>query len=817
MSEREILPPQIGARVRARGRTWVVTGVDAFPTCRVVTLAATGTSALSRRLVVPVDDVVAAEQTPAVRRVSLGHWRRAWRGLLGAQTSTTSLRCAAAARIELLPYQLEPALALLHAQGCRLLIADEVGLGKTIQAMLAVAELRARGLAPRVLVVCPAGLRDQWVDEWRTRFGLAFLGMDHAALRRIRGTLPYGTNPWRTEPLVVTSVDYVKRADVLPSVLSAGWDVVVVDEAHGACGVSDRHTAVARLCERASWVLLLSATPHNGDAAAFNALYNLGRHPHARAPEPLVVFRRSRLEAGRDAGRRVHTRRVTGTEPERRMHAALATLTQAVRRDTPELDRHAWLLLSLLHKRALSSAYALAASVERRLHMLGRPADSSVLQLALPLDDESGELDGADAPPMWSEPVMRDSGRERHLLERLLDAATRAIGHECKLHRLHRWLRRVHEPVIVFTEYRDTLLHVRQQVAPQAAVVHGGLTREQRREALARFASGGVLLATDAAGEGLNLQQQCRTVVNLELPWNPMRLEQRIGRVDRIGQRRRVHVTHLVANDTAECRLLTRLSSRVMQAHARIGAPDPLSGRPAWTEDASARLVVLDDDSSPAVEPRTTQHPAVPLTRLEPEGVAASAHIAAARAWLGEPSPTPSAPDSSRVPGATTLVTTTRRNRTRQALAGRVVACCQTTASNAAHQPVAIQVFGLACPGHARGHSAGRLAAIRDAAARAGTSSAAWARTAFAEHDRLLQRYDARVDGVLALLERPTGEQQPGLFDRRASAADDRFDDERRDARADLLERRARSRLLREPGSVSTSVVLVIEPRGTSR
>lgn len=813
MSEWEILQPRVGARVRARGRTWLVTGVDTFTDCRVVTLSAVGASTVSRRLVVPFDDVDVDARDDRPTRVGLARWRRAWRALVATQADATSLRCTAAARIDLLPYQLEPALALLRARGSRLLIADEVGLGKTIQALVAVAELHARGLASRVLVVCPAGLRDQWVDEWRDRFGLTFVGMDHAAQRRIRGTLPYGMNPWRAEPLVVTSVDYVKRADVLPSALSAGWDVVVVDEAHGACGVSERHAAVSHLCHRASWVILLSATPHSGDDAAFHALYTLGRHEHARADERLVVFRRSRLEAGRDAGRKVHTLRVTGTTAERRMHVALAALTRAIRRDSPEFERHTWLILSLLHKRALSSAYALAASVERRLQLLDRPSDASALQLALPLDDESGELDGIDAAPMWGEPAMHDVARERRLLEGLLDAAHQATGDEGKLHRLHKLLRRVREPVIVFTEYRDTLLHLRQQVAPTAAVVHGGMTRDQRREALAAFANGGVLLATDAAGEGLNLQHHCRTVVNLELPWNPMRLEQRIGRVDRIGQRGRVHVMHLVADGTAECRLLTRLSTRVSQAHARIGAPDPLSGRPAWTEDASARLVVLNADPPPAPPP-DAHRPVVPLTRLEHEGVAESQRIDALRAWTQAPG----TESAVAVPlaNAGTLVATSRRSRTRRALAGRVVACCQTTASSAAGHTVAAHVFGLAVPADALGPAPQRIARLLAAASTADESTT-WARTAFDEHEQLMQVYEQRLAGVLALLGRPVGEQQPGLFDRRVAAAGERFEDERREARADLLERLARCQRLRQPGGVSTSVVLLLEPRGASR
>jgi hypothetical protein len=133
-------------------------------------------------------------------------------------------------------------------------------------------------------------------------------------------------------------------------------------------------------------------------------------------------------------------------------------------------------------------------------------------------------------------------------------------------------------------------------------VLHGGLTREERRTALERFARGGdmVLLATDAAGEGLNLHRACRLVVNLELPWNPMRLEQRIGRIDRIGQERTVHAFHLIAADTAETRILSRLKARIARAQADIGAPDPIG---AAEDHAIARLAILGvDDDGPARE-----------------------------------------------------------------------------------------------------------------------------------------------------------------------------------------------------------------------
>src|SRR5262249_55469017 len=149
---------------------------------------------------------------------------------------------------------------------------------------------------------------------------------------------------------------------------------------------------------------------------------------------------------------------------------------------------------------------------------------------------------------------------------------------ESKVRVIQRLLTRVAEPVVIFTEYRDTLLGLRAALEAPVTLLHGGLTRDERRLALAEFASGRarVLLATDAAGEGLNLHHRCRLVINLELPWNPVRLEQRIGRVDRIGQTRTVHACHLIAKGTGEARVLERLRTRIARAQQDIAVANPL-------------------------------------------------------------------------------------------------------------------------------------------------------------------------------------------------------------------------------------------------
>ena len=404
--------------------------------------------------------------------------------------------------------------------------------------------------------------------------------VDGHALRRLASALPIGVNPWRALPVAVVSIDYVKRPEVFPAAASCAWDLLVIDEAHACAGDSERRAAAHALAAGAGYILLLSATPHSGDRPAFESLCAIGRVDAGSPTTPadaLLVFRRTRVDAGIGVKRRVHGVHVRPSADEARMHALLARYSEAVRAEAGARD--AALALSVLHKRALSSAWSLAQSVERRLAVLGAAERAAAEQLTLPLGDPQGELIASDEAPAWPADLrLSDPARERRLLDALHQRARAAAASETKIAALRTLLRRTAQPAVVFTEYRDTLLHVRARLEQPALLLHGGLTRDERAAVLAAFAREprGLLLATDAAAEGLNLHHHCRLVVNLELPWNPMRLEQRIGRVDRIGQRRTVHAFHLIAARTGETRLLARLRTRVASAQADIGAPDPL-------------------------------------------------------------------------------------------------------------------------------------------------------------------------------------------------------------------------------------------------
>jgi len=594
-----------GDLVRIRGDRWRIVRRFSYDTTALIETdgCGVGNRGVRSHFLLPFEpfDRVAAAPTPRVVRPT--RWRRIARRVLGDATpGWTSLRAAAPARFDIVPFQLEPALALVRGDGCRFLIADAVGLGKTVQAGLMIAEVLQRQPDARAIVVCPAGLREQWREELQTRFGLDADVLDTAGVARSTAVLPVGFNPWSAHSLVITSVDYVKRPEVMRSLETLIWDVLVLDEAHGLAGRSDRAAAAAGLATRARFVVMLTATPHSGDADAFQRMCNIGR---LGEDDALLLFNRTRADAGIPGSRRTLLLRVRPTASEAAMHRALEGYTRAVWRQPSDAGGHgARLAMSVLARRACSSAASLELSVQRRLALLGEEGQQPVPQLDLPFG--SATVDDEVADSQLGARGLNDAVEERRQLTRIVVLAREAARAESKLAALRRLLFRTNEPAIVFTEYRDTLEHVAAALPGVTfARLHGGLTPRERTDALRQFTSGSVrvLLATDAASEGLNLHHRCRLVVNLELPWTPLRLEQRVGRVDRIGQTRRVHAVQLIAKATSEELVLSKLAERVSRVRAAIGT-DAFSSLPGEQEVAEAVLGLgpLAESAAPSID-----------------------------------------------------------------------------------------------------------------------------------------------------------------------------------------------------------------------
>lgn len=574
-----------GQIIRARGESWVVDRHVGGARGSLLDVHGRGPDNRGARasFLLPFEPIEQLPSSDTPRIVRPRTWRRHARAILAAATpSYDALRAPARATLTVLPFQLEPVLAVVRGLAARVLIADEVGLGKTIQAGLIIGECLERRPDSHILVVTPAGLRHQWQAELRERFALGVTLIDSESMTR--HAAQWNGNPWSIPGVVLTSLDYVKRPEVMRALEALVWDVVVFDEAHALAGRSDRATAAGILGRRARTVVLLTATPHSGDDHAFNRLTSLGDFERRF---PLIVFRRTRLDAGVATTRRTVSLRVRLTRQESQMHSALMEYARVVWMQSAPSAAAARLAMAVLTRRACSSAWSLARSVEARLRLLSIDDPGDLSQLALPF--EGSALNDEAPSAELSSPGLSDAGEERRWLERVLQLAQQ-VRDDSKIGALRRLLTRAREPAIVFTEYRDTLHQLAEHFRDLAPVLlHGGMTSSERQDVVEQFAGGEarLLLATDAASEGLNLHQRCRLVVNLELPWTPIRLEQRIGRIDRLGQTRRVHAVHLLAAGTCEQESVAVLLARMRRVGSVLGTMHSAAG-----EQQIARQVI---------------------------------------------------------------------------------------------------------------------------------------------------------------------------------------------------------------------------------
>jgi|GEM_PF-1731863 len=566
-------PPRFerGAIVTARDRLWRVRGQRTFDRCALVALDPTRDN---RRpavtLVMPADTITTARDRVPWRRGSVQHGCVVLAHALGAVLGTP----VPGPPLTILPWQFAAARTLVEGRATRVLLADEVGLGKTIQAALAVAVLQSAGRAERVLVLAPSGLRDQWHGELARIFGWPSTIVDARELRGRRASLPAHVGPWLAPGMTIASIDFVKQPEILISCAAVAWDLVVIDEAHALAPGTDRLAAAQAIGRSARRVLLLTGTPHSGEEDEFSAMCGVGWL--AGDELPLVIIRRTAESLGRGRRRRVRSLCPRPHAVEGHVHALLEDYVRRVW-TSPSADGSPARLLAMtiLLKRAASSLAALARSLAHRARCLDQATPLPV-QATLPFEDEEGELDRADIelPAALAVPGLADRASELRVVSVLLAAALDAIAEDGKLRILARFVERTREPLLVFTEYRDTLHAVVERLRGRAtlATLHGGLSRRERNAALQAFRSGQVrvLAATDVAAEGLNLHERCRVVLNVELPWSPRRLEQRIGRVDRLGQTRPVHAVHLIGRQGAEPWIARRLARRAVRAERSL-------------------------------------------------------------------------------------------------------------------------------------------------------------------------------------------------------------------------------------------------------
>jgi len=535
-----------------------------------------------------------------------------------ASADKTVLQAPFRSGIQIEDYQLDPVVRALSMPRTNLLIADDVGLGKTIEAGLVMQELMLRHRARTMLIVCPAGLTLQWRQEMRDKFGLDFRIVDTARLKELRRSRGLYVNPWTHYPHLIVSIDWLKRdrpmrllREVLPAApkYPRTFDMLVVDEVHtcaptgrGKYAVDSLRTqAIRTLAPHCEHRLFLSATPHNGYLESFTALLELlddqrfarGIRPSAEQLAKIMVRRLKReLPPKWDGTARFPARvtrylEVTHSDEERRAHRMLSEYAASRREAAGGGDAGhtaADFVTTLLKKRLFSSPKAFAETVETHLATMSRRVPTRVgpaadpdaeldrataragARILRPLIDrleETAEDDTAygDAEKEAFRVVRRVaaplSPHERWLLEELLSWGRRAQDRaDSKLAAFRAWLDPIVRPggtwsterVIVFTEYRDTQRWLHERLIgggiskERIAQLYGGQDEDEREYIKSVFQESPdldpvrILLATDAASEGINLQDHCHRLLHWEIPWNPNRLEQRNGRVDRHGQ-----------------------------------------------------------------------------------------------------------------------------------------------------------------------------------------------------------------------------------------------------------------------------------------
>jgi len=516
-----------------------------------------------------------------------------------------------------LPHQIRALSRAISNDRVRYLLADEVGLGKTIEAGLIMRELKLRGLVRRTLVIAPKGLVTQWVAEMRTHFGEEFrllIPSDFSAYRRIARE----DNLWQSHPQVVCPMDSVKPLDGrrgwsreqvaeynrerFEDLISAGWDLVIVDEAHRLGGSTDqvaRYKLGQGLAEAAPYLLLLSATPHQGKTDAFHRLISLvdaQAFPDVSSVtkervQPYVI-RTEKRRAIDAEGKPLFNPRRTELAPvswkERHWDQRLLyeAVTEYVREGynqaIAEKRSYIGFLMILMQRLVVSSTRAIRTTLERRLEALEAPQEQLTL-FPMVSEEDWADLDGQEQMDTLLKTRLKALKNERAEVKLLLEAAKRceAQGPDAKAEALLDWIYRLQaeegDPdlkVLVFTEFvptQEMLYEFLTERGFEVVCLNGSMDMEERKRVQDAFAKDArILISTDAGGEGLNLQF-CHVVINYDIPWNPMRLEQRIGRVDRIGQTHTVRAINFVFEDSVEHRVREVLEEKLAVIFEEFG------------------------------------------------------------------------------------------------------------------------------------------------------------------------------------------------------------------------------------------------------
>ncbi len=610
-SEGPVLAP--GARVVIRDAEWVIRRVDRCPDGGDQ-LVCDGVSELVRereaiflttlesdiQVLDPADTRLAPDESPgfADSRLYLESQLRQ------AVPNDENIHVAHGAAMDPAPYQFEPARRALRQPRQRILIADAVGLGKTLEAGILVSELIARGRGRRILVLAVKSMLTQFQKEFWNRFTIPLTRLDSIGIQRVRSRIPTSHNPFHYYDKAIISIDTLKQdAEYRTYLEQAYWDIIVIDEAHnvadrgsgsahagGSHGRTSLRSRLARLLARRSDTLvMLSATPHDGRARSFASLMNMLDATAIADPDNYskedfrdkgLVIRRFKKDIRNQVRNAFRDREISrrrfpaSTEEEAAYEALLAVKVAPSRPAAPGTGlKRRDLFLVNLEKALFSSPAACIASVDKRLRRRERElAKSQNAHVA-------AEVESLQALRQALEAIGPDDYAK---YQALLTAVRGGKPFE--------W--NGNDPqdrLVVFTERIETLKWLRDRFAKdlrlrgnQVEILHGGLSDVDQQRVVEDFGNAArplrLLICSDVASEGINLHFQCHRLIHFDMPWSLMVFQQRNGRVDRYGQERTPHIVYLVtesANETirGDTRILEVLAEKDEQAHRNIGDP----------------------------------------------------------------------------------------------------------------------------------------------------------------------------------------------------------------------------------------------------
>ena len=602
-----------GSVVRVRDEDWLVTGVE--QTADGLLVKVQGLSELVRDTtatfydsldrIVPFDPsatTVKPDGSSEYRRARL--WLESTLRKTAIPLDDASLTVADAALADPLEYQRIAVRKALDTSNLRprILLADAVGLGKTLEIGMILSELVRRGRGDRILIVTPRHVLEQMQHEMWSRFALPFIRLDSRGIQRIRQKLPATRNAFAFYKRVIISIDTLKSEKYIQHLRKQRWDAVVIDESHNITNSSAQNNRLARiLAPNTEALILASATPHNGRPESFAELVRL-LEPTAVAPDGTVIEDEVRRLVVRRHRNSPEVAKVVGgawaprKEPVNRLVAA-SEVEDAIATELSDTWLHPAsgrapgasnsLFPWTLAKAFLSSPAALTATVTERLKRI-TPSPGTV-------------------------------NAEKEALECLLTLSRSAErGRSAKYDALLDELRRIGvskrspERAVVFAERVPTLHWLRDRLrtdlamsGDQVQVLHGGLTDVEQMDIIESFKQASsdirVLVTGDVASEGVNLHLQCHELIHFDIPWSLIRIEQRNGRIDRYGQRHAPQITSLLLEPTSgqfsgDVRVLTRLVEKEHEAHRALGDAASLMGKyDVQAEEKAIRSVLAGE------------------------------------------------------------------------------------------------------------------------------------------------------------------------------------------------------------------------------